>query len=620
MTVRLIPREVLLGNPSKTNPQISPDGKRLAYLAPVDGVLNVWVRTLGADDDTQSAPSTPITNDTQRGIRWYFWAGDGDGILFMQDAGGDENWRLYSTDLTTRATRDLTPFEGVQVQPVHRDKRFPHEMLIAINKDNPAAHDAYRINVTTGELTLVAKNPGNVTGWVSDAELHVRGAMAFDEMGGGELLVRDSDQAGWRSIAKWDSDDALTSRPVGFSKNGDSIYVKDSRDANAGRLVQLSLSGDVAGVIVEDAHYDVEDVVLHPDTYEPQMALLVKARKEWVIFDDAIKDDIAAIRALHPGDFWITNRDDADQVWIISFETDDGPVEYFAFDRRTRKGTFLFTNREELEDYELSSIEPISFKARDGLTLHGYLTLPRSLDGKAKGLPLVLNVHGGPWGRNAWGYDPEAQWLANRGYACLQVNFRGSTGYGKAFVNAGDREWGAKMHDDLVDAVNWAVQTGIADPGKIAIYGGSYGGYAALVGATFTPDLFSCAIDVVGPSNLVTLLHSIPPYWTPMKNMMYRRIGNPDTEPEFLESRSPLFKADRIKIPMLIAQGANDPRVKQAESEQIVAAMKKNGVEYEYLLFEDEGHGFARPENRLKFYAAAERFLAKHLGGRVEGG
>jgi dipeptidyl aminopeptidase/acylaminoacyl peptidase len=270
----------------------------------------------------------------------------------------------------------------------------------------------------------------------------------------------------------------------------------------------------------------------------------------------------------------------------------------------------------ELNKYELTRMEPISYTARDGLTIQGYMTFPSWKE--KKNLPMVLNVHGGPWARDAWGYDPVTQWFANRGYACLQVNFRGSTGYGKDFVNAGDREWAAKMHDDLIDGVNWAVEQGYADSEKVAIFGGSYGGYAALVGATFTPDVFRCAVDIVGPSNLVTLLKSIPPYWSTMLAMFHKRVGNPDTEEEFLKSRSPLFKVDQIEIPILIAQGANDPRVKQAESEQVVEAMKKKGLAYEYMLFPDEGHGFARPENRLKFYAAAEKFLAKHLGGRYE--
>jgi dipeptidyl aminopeptidase/acylaminoacyl peptidase len=612
-TTPLIPRETLFGNPTRAEPIISPDGRYIAYLAPVNGVLNVWVRTVGADDDR------PVTNDTYRGIRWHFWAGDSAHVAYLQDLGGDENWRLNVTSLATSETRDLTPFKDVQARPVHRDKRFPDEMVIALNKDDPAAHDAYRINLRTGEMSLAAKNPGPVLSWVSDARLNVRGAVASDAEGGSTFVVRDDDAAEWRAVATWSADDALTSGPIGFSRDGSTAFLRDSRGVNATRLVKLDVaSGRTQSLIAHDT-YDVGEVALHPDTYEPQLASITQARKEWVVLDESLRGDIAAIRALHSGDWWITSRDDADRMWIVGFVADDGPVAYHAFDRTARSATFLFVHRPDLSQFTLSPMQPISFVARDGLTIHGYLTLPPDRDMTSSDLPpLVLNVHGGPWWRNEWGLDPEAQWFANRGYACLQVNFRGSTGYGKAFVNAGDREWAARMHDDLVDAVEWAVGRGLADPKRVAIYGGSYGGYAALVGATFTPELFCCAVDVVGPSNLVTLLKSIPPYWAPMRTMMYRRIGNPDTEPEFLESRSPLFKAARIKIPMLIAQGANDPRVKQAESEQIVEAMKRNGVDYEYMLFEDEGHGFARPENRLKFYAAAERFLARHLGGRFE--
>jgi dipeptidyl aminopeptidase/acylaminoacyl peptidase len=356
--------------------------------------------------------------------------------------------------------------------------------------------------------------------------------------------------------------------------------------------------------------------MVHPDTYEPQAVSFTKDRQEWKVLDESIKADFDAVTKLDHGDFSVYDRDDADRTWLIGFTKDDGPVSYYAYDREGKKGTFLFVSRPVLQKYTLARMEPISFTSRDGLTIHGYITYP---PGKTKtNLPMVLNVHGGPWARDTWGYNGEAQWLANRGYACLQINFRGSTGYGKDFVNISDKEWGGKMHNDLVDGVKWAVDKGIAYPKKIAIYGGSYGGYAALVGATFTPDLFCCAVDIVGPANLVTWITSVPPYWATFRTILYQRIGNPETEEEFLKSRSPLYKVDQIKIPMLIAQGANDPRVPQEESKQIVEALKKNGIDYEYLLFPDEGHGFARPENRLKFYAAAEKFLAKHLGGRFE--
>ncbi|MDQ3898187.1 MAG: prolyl oligopeptidase family serine peptidase, partial [Actinomycetota bacterium] len=355
----------------------------------------------------------------------------------------------------------------------------------------------------------------------------------------------------------------------------------------------------------------------NPDTREPQAVMYIKERAEYEVLDPAIADDLAALRALDPGDLNLVGQDDADRTWLAAYTNDDAPVRYYAYDRETGDATFLFEHQPALSEYRLAKMEPYSFTARDGLTIHGYLTFPP--DAGRAGLPAVLNVHGGPWVRDVWGLDPEAQWFANRGYLCIQVNYRGSTGYGKDFVNAGDKEWGGKMHDDLLDAVAYVVDRGYADPDRIAIYGGSYGGYAALVGAAFTPDVFACAVDIVGPSSLKTLIESIPDYWLPMISQFHTRVGNPDTEEEWMWARSPLSRAADIRIPLLIAQGANDPRVKQAESEQIVAVLEEKGIDHEYMLFPDEGHGFAKPENRLRFYAAAERFLARHLGGRFEG-
>ncbi len=609
-SVELIPREVLFGNPVKTSPQVSPDGTMMAYLAPVNNVLNVWVGKIGSDD------YRPVTNDTDSGVRFYFWAKDNKYILYIQDVDGNENWRLYATNLETRETRDLTPFENVQVQIVDEDKHFPDELLIGMNKENPQVHDVYHLSLTTGELTLVAQNPGNVIRWVTDTQFKVLGAVTATPDGGTELLVRDNEQADWRKRITWNPDDALTSAPLSFTRDGQSLYLEDSRDANAGRLVKMDIASGKLEVIAEDPQYDVGGVMIHPDTYEIQAVAFNRDRVEWTVLDESIKDDFEKIRGLHRGDFAVISRDNADNTWIVAFTVDNGPVPFYVYDRTTRQAMFLFDNQPELNKYALATIEPISFHSRDGLTIPGYLTLP--VGKQEKPMPMVLNVHGGPWARDSWGYRPDAQWFANRGYACLQVNFRGSTGYGKDFLNAGDREWGRKMHNDLVDAVNWVVEQGIADPKKVAIFGGSYGGYAALVGATFTPDLFCCAVDIVGPSNLVTLIKTIPPYWSTFLATFHKRVGNPDTEEAFLKSRSPLFKVDQIKIPLLIGQGANDPRVKQAESEQIVEAMKSKGIDYEYMLFPDEGHGFARPENRLKFFAAAEKFLARHLGGRYE--
>ena len=336
------------------------------------------------------------------------------------------------------------------------------------------------------------------------------------------------------------------------------------------------------------------------------------------MLDSEISRDLDYLAEQNPGEVRIASRTLDDALWVVHYAQDTQPSSYYLYERAFQKLEFLFTTRSALEGATLAEMLPVAIPSRDGLTLNSYLTLPPGIE--PRNLPLVMNVHGGPWVRDGWGYDPESQWLANRGYAILQVNYRGSSGFGKRFLHAGDREWGAKMHDDIIDAVNWAVEKGYADPAKVAIYGGSYGGYAALVGAAFTPDVFVCSVDIVGPSSLITLINSIPPYWEPLKKVFIVRVGDPESEREFLESRSPLFKADQIKCPLLIAQGANDPRVKQAESEQIVSALREKGKDVEYLLFEDEGHGFARPENRLKFYAAAERFLAKHLGGRYEDG
>jgi dipeptidyl aminopeptidase/acylaminoacyl peptidase len=615
--VELIPRQVLFGNPERISPRISPDGTQLAWIAPSDGVLNVWVAPAGTGqgEGINWSAARVVTDDSDRGIRMFAWAHDGRHLLYLQDTGGDENWRLHDVDLATMQRRDLTPFDNVQTQLIAGEKKFPTEILVGMNRDNPQLHDVYRLDLTTGELTKEVENPGFV-GWVADSQLVVRAGVAPQSDGGLVLMVRGGGGEEWRPLLSIDAEDALTSGPVAFSEDGTSMLVLSSVGTNTGRLVRLNLTTGDAEVLAEDPEADVTGIRLHPDTREPQIVTFLKDRSEYRVLDPDVADDLAAIRSLHPGDPSFDDADDTDATWLIRFTTDTGAVPFFSYDRETRTGRFLFETRPELARYELAPMEPFSFTARDGLTIHGYASFPPGAG--REGLPTVLNVHGGPWARDAWGFHPEAQWLANRGYLCIQVNYRGSTGYGKAFVNAGDREWGGRMHDDLVDAIAHITGQGWADPARIAIYGGSYGGYAALVGAAFTPELFRCAVDIVGPSNLKTLIETVPPYWAPMIAQFHRRLGDPAKDADFLWSRSPLSRADNISIPLLIAQGANDPRVKQAESEQIVAALKAAGIDHEYMLFPDEGHGFAKPENRLRFYAAAERFLAKHLGGRAE--
>jgi dipeptidyl aminopeptidase/acylaminoacyl peptidase len=611
--VPLVPREVLFGNPEKIQPRISPDGKRLAYIAPVDGVLNVWVGDVGAAEDGFKA----VTKDTDRGIRAFFWGQDNARILYVQDAGGDENWRLYDTELATGTTRDLTPFEGVQAQLIAEEKQFPTELLVGLNKENPQLHDVYHLDVETGELEMVLKNPG-IIGFVADAEMRVRAGLQPRPDGGMNLVGRPlgATVEEWQMLIDVDSDDALSTAPIGFTADGKSLYLLSSVDANASRLLRVDVDDLKTVVLAEDPQYDISGVMSNPDTKEIQMVSFTKARTENVVIDPQVADDIAGIEQIQPGDFTFLGRDHADRTWLVAFTVDDGPVAYYAWDRETRQATFLFHHQPALSQYTLASMEPFSFTARDGLEIHGYLTFPPGVD--RRDLPAVLMVHGGPWARDNWGFNAEAQWLANRGYVSVQVNFRGSTGYGKSFVNAGNRQWAAAMHDDLIDAVDHVVGKGWVDRKRVAISGGSFGGYAALVGATFTPDVFCCAVDVVGPSNLKTLIESIPPYWAPIVAQFHERVGNPETEADFLWERSPLSKVDQIRIPILVAQGANDPRVKQAESEQIVNAMREKGIDHVYLLFGDEGHGFAKPGNRMKFFQTAEQFLAKHLGGRFE--
>jgi len=609
-TTKLIPRNVLFGNPSKASPQLSPDGKRIAYLAPYNNILNVWLGDFGSEQ------YTVVSQDKERGIRNFFWAYTNEHILYMQDSQGDEDWHLYVVDLDTLKTRDLTPFDKIQAQIISRNKQRPEELLVAINKDDPRLHDVYHLDIVTGELKLIEKNPGNVAGWLADRQLKVKCAMAATDDGGMDLLLRLKEDSEWTSFLHWTSEDALNSHPLGYSAKGDILYLVDSRNENAGQLMALNVKEKTFSKIIGDEEYDVSGVMVHPDSYELQAVAFVKARNEWVVLDNSIAEDFKQLSVIHSGDFVVSSRNQDDSIWLVSYTCDNGPVHYYMYNRKSKKETRLFVNRPELLNYDLAEMEPIEFQSRDGLTIRGYLTCPLGVE--RKDLPLVLNVHGGPNVRDVWGYDPEAQWLANRGYACLQINYRGSTGYGKQFVNAGDREWGGKMHDDLIDAVNWAVHQGLADKKRICIYGGSYGGYAALVGATFTPDVFCCAVDVVGPSNLITMIKSIPAYWSTYLAIEYKRVGHPEKDDAFLKSRSPLFKVDRIKAPILIAHGKNDPRVKLSESEQIIEAMKSKNIPYEFLLFEDEGHGFAKPENRMKFYAAAEQFLAKHLGGQFE--
>ena len=606
--VPLVPRSVLFGNPERTAASISPDGTRLGFVAPVDEVLNVWVAPI---DDLDAA--RPVTHDRGHGVQVYRFAHDDRTLLYLRDTEGDENWRLYTLDLETGESTLRTPAEGVTAALMGHNRWNPTTVLVGLNADNPQLHDVYSLDLPTGELTKVEDNPG-FAGWLVDSDLQVRGGAAMTPDGGAVIALREPDgsYAPWRQIGP---QDVATTSVLGYTRDGSAMLLISSLDVNAGRLVRLDLATGEETVLAEDPVYDVGGIVTDPETLEPLSVVFSKDRDEWVHLDPVFGAEVDELRGRLRGDIGI-GRDRANRTWLVTETLSDGPVRYHRYDRDTRDLRLLFVHKPALEDYRLAPMEPFAFTSRDGLTIHGYLTYPVGVD--RRDLPAVLDVHGGPWARDEWGYNAEAQWLANRGYVCVQVNYRGSTGYGKEFLNAGDRQWGAAMHDDLLDAVAYLADSGGVDPDRVGIYGGSYGGYAALLGAAFTPDVFRCAVDLVGPSNLITLISSVPEYWKPQIALFHTKVGNPETEADFLWSRSPLSRVDDIRIPVLVAQGKNDPRVKEAEAQQIVDALQAKGLPYEYLLFPDEGHGLVRPENRERFYAAAERFLATHLGGRSE--
>jgi dipeptidyl aminopeptidase/acylaminoacyl peptidase len=603
----IIPRKVLFGNPQKMSVQISPDGKMLSYLAPVNGVRNVWVRTIGKTDDRA------ITSEKKRDISQYFWRGDSKNIFHIQDAGGDENYHLYMTDVKAAASKDLTPFQGVRADIVSADQRHPDEVLVALNNRDKRLFDVHRINLKTGESKVDTENPGDVANWTADNANQVRAALVMSPAGEQIVRLRKDAKSPWIEFQKWGPDETFGG-VIGFSPDNKAAWIFSSVGANTLRFVEVDPETKATKVLGEDPTYDVSTLMVHPKTSALEAVGFTKARLEWKFADSSIEKHYRNLQKVRAGEVNVSSRSLDDKKWIVAYTTDDGPVYYHLYDKESGKAEYLFSNRPALEQYKLAKMEPISLKSRDGLDLHGYLTMPPG----TKKAPMVLLVHGGPWGRDNWGFSSLTQMLANRGYGVLQVNFRGSTGYGKAFLNAGDREWAGKMHEDLIDAKQWAVKQGYTEAGKVAIMGGSYGGYATLVGLTFTPDEFACGVDIVGPSNLYTLLNTIPPYWVTMKSVFDKRVGALGKDDDFLRSRSPLFKTDRIKKPLLIGQGANDPRVKQAESDQIVKAMRDNKLPVEYIVFPDEGHGFVRPENSLRFWAATDQFLSKCLGGRAE--
>jgi dipeptidyl aminopeptidase/acylaminoacyl peptidase len=617
MDTPLIPRKLLFGNPDKASVQVSPDGQWISWLAPRDGRLNVYI---APRDDPAAA--RPVTHDTGRGIRFYGWTFTGETILFIQDKGGDENWRIYSANIHTEEIKDLTPFDGVQARGFPASPKFPGELLISLNNRDPRWHDVYRLDFESGELTLVLQNDRFADIYINDDYQIILASQSQPD--GGTAYFRKSGQD-WE---EWDSvpqEDAMTTHAIGFDKSSTKIYMVDSRDRNTSALFIKDLASGSQQLVAEDPRADVGDVMAHPTEKNLQAVSFTYERKRWQVLDPAVQPDVDALSAVADGEMNIVSRSQDDRWWIVEFNLDNSPLRFYLYDRETREARFLFTIQDALQEYPLAKMYPAVFPASDGMELVAYYTLPPGSDADGDGkpdqpLPMVLTPHGGPWGRDYWGFNSEHQWLANRGYAVMSINFRSSTGFGKAFVNAGDKEFGGKIIGDQFDAVQWAIRQGIADPERVAIMGGSFGGYSTLAGLTFYPEVYACGVDIVGPSNLVTLLESIPPYWAPMIELFATRVGDLRTEEgrTLLKKHSPLTYADRIIRPLLIAQGANDPRVKRAESDQIVAAMQEKNIPVTYVLYPDEGHGFARPENNLSFYAIAEVFLANCLNGRVE--
>lgn len=613
----LIPRKVLLGNPDKTAVKMSYDGTHISYVAPVNGVLNVWV-----GDINNIVAAAPITHDRSRGIREYAWMYDNKHIIYTQDHEGDENYRLYTYNIETKLSRLLTPERGVRAHLYAIDAKKPNIAIVGMNSRDAKFFDVYQLDILNDKLDLVFKNTKFESVEI-DNDLKVRFASSLNENGDREIhLIKSYDQDSFDSelFMAIPYEDTSMSYLLSFLKDNSKVYMLDSRGRDTAALTLIDIHTKKSDVLFTSDKADVSPDSINPITHNLDIVSVCYDRKELYALSADIKDDLEYAKTVASGEMSIVSRALDDKTWIIAYDSDVGPVNYYKYNREKRKAEFLFANRNDLNKYKLMPMMPVVITSRDGLKLVSYLTLPDNYS-KNNPVPLVLNVHGGPWARDYFGFSPLHQLLANRGYAVLSVNYRGSVGFGKQFANAGMLEWSGKMHDDLIDAVSWAIGEGITIKDKVAIYGGSYGGYAALVGLTFTPDVFACAVDVVGPSSLLTLINSVPEYWKPILSKFKRNLGPWDTEADIaaLNKRSPLHYIDNIKRPLLIGHGANDPRVKQHESDQIVEAMKQKGVAVSYALYPDEGHGFARPENRMSFYALMEEFLSKYLGGDSEG-
>lgn len=621
--VPLIPRLPLFCSPGRSRPLLSPDGTWLSFLA-VHGVkVNVWVAPPG---DWRSARA--VTSDSTESIYRYYWAYTNDHILYLQDRAGDGDHRLYSVDVNSLEKRALTPPEGVRAEIQQLSPRFPGEVLVGLNDRVPELLDIHRIDLATGERELVMENPGelgggSVTGFVTDRSFRVRYAWVTMP-DGGERLMQPGPDSTWEEFETIPYEDVLTTWMDAFDATGRMAYWIDSRGRNTAALVSHDLDTGEKRLLAEDLLADAEDLLLHPTRRTVEAVSFHYDRPRWEVLDESMGDHLERLAEVDDGDLEVVSRTLADDAWIVKYNRDDSPGLFYLYDPGEREATFLFHRIPALEGHPLTRMHTRIIPSRDGLDMVCYLSLPPWSDPDGDGLPgeplpMVLLVHGGPWSRDTWGFHSWHQWLANRGYAVLSVNFRGSTGFGKAFANAGTREWGGRMQDDLIDGVEWAIDTGVTRRGEVGIMGYSYGGYATLAALTLTPGVFACGVDLGGPSNLITMLETNPPYWKPWFDFHTSRIGDPRTEEgrALLTERSPLTHAGRIVRPLLIVHGANDPYVDPAEADQMVRALQASGIPVTYLLFPGEGHGLAG-SNQLAFCSVAETFLAEHLGGRRE--
>ena len=616
VSTRLIPRSIIFGNPDRTLARISPDGAHVSWLAPKEGVMNVWVAP--ANDP---ANAKVITSDTYRGIQTYSWAPNNRYVYYIQDQGGDENFHVYSANIETGEVVDLTPIgAGARAQIEAVSSERPDHLVVGINERNPQLFDPYLIDVTTGTRKLLMENPGYI-GWLIDNNLEPRFGFAPTPDGGGKVVDFDGNV-----MVEILPEDFLTTQPIGFNQANDAVYMIDSRNRDKAALTVVSVETGETTTLAESAKADISGVLTDARTHEPIAYSANFLKSAWYALGDEAAADLKTLSAALSGSLSIVATTSDMSKWVVYEDATEKSGAYYIYDRNAKSVKSMVVQRPGLAEYKLAPMQALALDSRDGLTLVSYLTLPLGSDADGDGrpeeaVPMVLWVHGGPWARDSYGYNTVHQWLANRGYAVLSVNYRGSTGFGKAFTRGSVGEWAGKMHDDLIDAVQWAVDEGIAIEDKIAIGGGSYGGYATLVGLTFTPDVFACGVDIVGPSNLITLLESFPDYWKPILNgTFFMDLGDPANEDdrEFMLSRSPVSRVDSISAPLLVGQGQNDPRVTKIESDQIVEAMAEKELPVTYVNFPDEGHGFARPENRLAFFSVMEGFLDGCLGGESE--